>query len=929
MHRSEQQSSVKTRLDEIENSGLTLSAKSLDSLTDLAKAVESLEQKLIKELSASWRMNDDEKVNSLAVIGSSLSAILSQIEAIPEFNTPEECILRRLYFSSMHSRLDTVSEAEMGTFAWLLEDEAEELHLVKSGPTKFTTNTNNSSPKSQNEPNEQGTDPKIDEEYEEDENSAGANHPTNKPSIKYSDEQRLKEEARRSFLEWLRSGDGIYHISGKAGSGKSTLVKFLCQNPRLTNELEQWAGKQNLVFASFFFWASGDRLQRSLEGLYRSLLFEILSQCPELIETVFPEQLAKMRSNPTKWVGMPLLFSELRQAMETITTKCSFAHHRFFFLIDGLDEYEGDSTDHLALARSLQKWSFSADMKMCVSSRPHTEFLDVFDSNLQMHLHHLTRADIELFTMAMFEKESNFDNTNEGCREIVRDIVNSAEGVFLWVRLVIRSVLDGFRHRYPVAHLKQKLEKMPRELDLLFDRIFNSIDSGNREKSDKMLLLAAAYPNIDVLMFSWLDDLEDSDFPFNTPIEAYSDIEIRDRHDVVRLQLDGLCKGLLEIAGNLREIPTQVKDIYFDYQVQFFHRTVRDYVNEPARYAEIEGRLSDFDVEDAYRRLLLAEFRFARTTKHYFESQALGQTQLVSCFHDFFERVADQAPLRFWKEYDWILDHHRRQPFSFPGDTQENPGVIAWSQRLESQDCGGALSGDDISYLHWAASYDQREYIIEQLLSNPSLINTTDDGRSLLLTAAISPSNHDLVQDLLKCGASPRHQVPVTYQEGETFIASIWAVFLFIVARRSELRRNKDVEKMFPIMEELLKSGAESNVYFLFKPRSQGNLEKGPGHSQPDSEDGIRFITLEDLILKARPPNMDTLLGLILDTKQSELWNETLRALKTLVLWNGSSNDVQSRYKRARIEEIDSNYVLKGVDVSGESLEGEFNVKWF
>lgn len=111
-----------------------------------------------------------------------------------------------------------------------------------------------------------------------------------------------------------------------------------------------------------------------------------------------------------------------------------------------------------------------------------------------MHLHHLTRADIELFTMATFEKESNFDNKDEKSRDIVQEIVDGADGVFLWVRLVVRSLLNGFRHRYPVAHLKQELENMPRELDILFDKIFNSIDSGDREQSDKMLLSAATYP---------------------------------------------------------------------------------------------------------------------------------------------------------------------------------------------------------------------------------------------------------------------------------------------------------------------------------------------------------------------------------------------------------------------------------------------------
>ncbi|KUL88478.1 hypothetical protein ZTR_05452 [Talaromyces verruculosus] len=911
--------------------GLSLSEKSLDNLTNLASSVTDLEKKLIKELSELVR-NNNENESSLAEIRGSLSAILSQMKAIPKLNTAEECILRRLYFPSMHSRLDTVSEAEIGTFAWLLEDEEDEVHSVKLSPAETIADTSDSSIVNQGETNEQDTDSKRDKEFSERAIAAGVNHSiTNKSSIKRSDEQRMKQQVRQPFLAWLSSGDGIYHISGKAGSGKSTLVKFLCQNPRLNRELERWAGN-NLVFANFFFWASGNKLQRSLEGLYRSLLFEILNQCPELIDKVLPDQWAKMKSNPTKWAGMPFLFSELRQAMETITTKCSFPHHRFFFFIDGLDEYEGDRTDHLDLARNLKNWSFSADMKMCVSSRPHTEFLNVFDSDLQMHLHHLTRADIELFTMATFEKESNFDNKDEKSRNIVQDIVDSADGVFLWVRLVVRSLLNGFRHRYPVAYLKQKLEKMPRELDILFDKIFNSIDSGDREKSDKMLLLAATYPNLDVLMFSWLDDLEDPDFPFNAPIQAYSDVEIRDRHEVVRLQLDGLCKGLLEITENGRRGRTEMKDIYFGYEVQFFHRTVGDYVKEPARYAEIEGRLRNFDIQDAYRRLLLAEFRFARTMEEYFKNQGLGPIALVSCFADcFFDRVADHVPLRLLKEYEKILDHHRRQPFSFPGETKDNLGVIAWSQCFQSDYCNGHLSNDDISYLHWTASYDQREYVIDQVSSNPSLVNTTDDGRSLLLTAAISTSSGGLVRDLLKYGASPRHQVPVNYPGGSC-PASIWAVFLFIVARRRELRYRKHLEGMFWAMEEFLKSGADSNVYFLLQPKSRYDLERrldSLGACETLSDDDVCFITLEDLIVTARPANMDTLLRLILDAKRPGLWNGTLRALAGLTLWTGSSNDVQSRYKRARLDELDWNWSLQSVVVGGEKLRGGFDVKWF
>jgi hypothetical protein len=41
-------------------------------------------------------------------------------------------------------------------------------------------------------------------------------------------------------------------------------MKLLLDHPRTREELSRWAGGKQLVFAHFFFWRSGDNLQRSL-----------------------------------------------------------------------------------------------------------------------------------------------------------------------------------------------------------------------------------------------------------------------------------------------------------------------------------------------------------------------------------------------------------------------------------------------------------------------------------------------------------------------------------------------------------------------------------------------------------------------------------------------------------------------------------------
>lgn len=94
------------------------------------------------------------------------------------------------------------------------------------------------------------------------------------------------------FVDWLREGQGIYWINGKAASGKSTLMKFIYDNPRTKEILGQWADKKPLHIAKFFFWWAGTKIQKSQDGLLRSLLYEILRQMPELTPLILPTEYA-------------------------------------------------------------------------------------------------------------------------------------------------------------------------------------------------------------------------------------------------------------------------------------------------------------------------------------------------------------------------------------------------------------------------------------------------------------------------------------------------------------------------------------------------------------------------------------------------------------------------------------------------------------
>ncbi|UKZ56123.1 hypothetical protein TrVGV298_009951 [Trichoderma virens] len=97
------------------------------------------------------------------------------------------------------------------------------------------------------------------------------------------------EDPSVGLTEWLQKGDGLYWISGRPASGKSTFMKFLYNDKRTKQMLRHWysKGKQH-VEANFFFHYRGNLIQKSFEGLLRSILSQILEQAPASFSIIQP-----------------------------------------------------------------------------------------------------------------------------------------------------------------------------------------------------------------------------------------------------------------------------------------------------------------------------------------------------------------------------------------------------------------------------------------------------------------------------------------------------------------------------------------------------------------------------------------------------------------------------------------------------------------
>ena len=234
------------------------------------------------------------------------------------------------------------------------------------------------------------------------------------------EETNLQQTRWSNFKDWLESDSQLYWITGKAGSGKSTLMKYICQpddevsdggmlpntggryESRCSKHLKKWAGDSQSITAAFFFWNSGVELQMSQRGLLLSLLYQLIRQAPYLIGTVSPkrwEALCLFNDDPGEW-SLPELHEMLRMAAKEVSRTMSLC-----LFVDGLDEFEGEHNDLICLFQDLIQ---NGNVKVCVASRPWVVFEDAFKHKPSMMLQDLTYSDIKYYVTSNLQDNSHF-----------------------------------------------------------------------------------------------------------------------------------------------------------------------------------------------------------------------------------------------------------------------------------------------------------------------------------------------------------------------------------------------------------------------------------------------------------------------------------------------------------------------------------------
>ncbi|KAI4850718.1 purine and uridine phosphorylase [Aureobasidium sp. EXF-8845] len=357
--------------------------------------------------------------------------------------------------------------------------------------------------------------------------------------------------SKSEYMDWqdedkLLEHHGFLWIKGKPGAGKSTIMKHAYTNAE--------KHVNDSIAISYFFNARGEHLEKSTRGMYRSLLFQLLSKLPRLQAVLSTTEAASLQNtSPDLWTAESLqsLFRKTVERLEGQRLTC---------FVDALDECENNEDQVREMVEFFETLGECAvknkiRLLVCFSSRHYPHITIDKNVELILELQHGHPEDIAKYVNSKLNKIGR----NRRSERIKIDVQKKSQGIFLWVVLVIPMLQKAWDHGQ-VSALSKCLKDVPKDLDELFCDILSrdAQDTENLVLCLRWILYAQRPLRPEELYFAILS------------VSETGPVRVWDPEDIT---LEDIKRFILSSSKGLAE-PTKSKTS----RVQFIHESVRDFL---------------------------------------------------------------------------------------------------------------------------------------------------------------------------------------------------------------------------------------------------------------------------------------------------------------------------------------------------------------
>ncbi|KAK7428063.1 hypothetical protein QQZ08_005495 [Neonectria magnoliae] len=216
-------------------------------------------------------------------------------------------------------------------------------------------------------------------------------------------------------------------------------------------------------------------------------------------------------------------------------------------------------------------------IKVCVSSRPWNAFPDAFSKGPSLTMQSLTQRDIQHFVNSEFEKSPAFqdlwDAFDDEAISVLEEITDKADGVFLWVSFVVKSLLLILVDTPSLPHLHEKLADIPNDIIGVYTSIWRLIPPERLATTSKIFQLCRAAIDGLRVEVCWLATEGVSNPNLIKNLKARQGIP-----KVMKRVLEGHTRGICELSND---------------EVRFLHRSALEWMRQKTIWAEICSKAPD------------------------------------------------------------------------------------------------------------------------------------------------------------------------------------------------------------------------------------------------------------------------------------------------------------------------------------------------